>query len=261
MAKAKRGLIISLFALILAIVVTTSSTYAWFAMNSSVSATNMQVTVRSDNHYLVITPDLDSNNKVYGSETTLALTASNVAVLPATYKDLDGEGPNGFDWYTGTGRGFNDSVIDSNGYIQITGANLTNGKYFTHYSFYVGLNPAVSYDDASNLFISSCTVTNVGGVTDVFKNAVSVLIRANEGTQNEVEDLYIDAGNSWTASNTILQSIINKDGTPIPIDVYVFINGDNSNVTTSNASAVNLGSFAVALGFSATGGLPQQQNP
>ena len=94
MAKAKRGLLLSVLTLIIAIAVTATSTYAWFAANSSVQATNMQLTLKTNTSFLVIGTAAEAPTDVddIGSATTVAATASNAEVLPVRYRET-GEAP------------------------------------------------------------------------------------------------------------------------------------------------------------------------
>jgi len=248
-AKASRmGLILSLFTFIIAFVVTASSTYAWFAMNESVSATNMQITVKSDSTYLVIT---SSSGTIANdaSDTTLALAASNAQVFPVKLSNATGASTgSSLTWQTAAGTSYNDGTAHG-GYTNVPADKLT--KHYAKFTFYVGLNPSVSVVDAADLVVSGITVaSSKASGEDPFKNAVSVAVVA-DGT---ALDSYVDAGTSVTLSNQVLKSTVPANGTPVQIDVYVYIDGDNTNVKTANAVEANLATYTVSVSFSVTPG-------
>lgn len=268
MAKARKGLIISLLTLIIAIVVTTSSTYAWFAMNTEVNATNMQITAKSDTTFLVIEASPSGGDPVGSkmgnvSNRSLALTASNASVLPVKYKEISNAGV--VTWQTAVGTSFENGTKTGD-YSDVLAANVS--KHVIPYEFYVGLNPVVSQYDATNLVLSKLNVSTVNGDTNsIFFQAVSVLVAIENTSGVWVVDNYASAGRSAattasagveigdvTVSGTTLKSVVNHDGTPVHVFVYLYINGDDANVTTQNATAENLGKYKVDLAFAVTAG-------
>ena len=247
MVKARRGLLLSLLTLLVAIVVTTTSTYAWFAMNSSVSATNMQVTVVADKDYLIISNTAPASGKFTADDvgtTTLASVAANTEVLPTRLKSGSTTTSN-MTWQTATGTSINDGSAKDNAYTDITsGIN----KYVVQYSFWIGLNPTYSAVNASNLKITNVELTKVGSASNEFLNAVSFVVVCDDA----VKDNYFneETDDSLAAKDTVLAATINKDGTPVKVDVYVYINGDNANVKSANAT--KLGGYTLALTFGVT---------
>ena len=268
MAKARKGLIISLLTLIIAIVVTTTSTYAWFAMNTEVNATNMQVKAIADTTFLVIQKTPSGTGEYEGKMGAVTTTSVDFAlaqpadipgILPAKYKSIN-TSTGAVTWQQARGTTFeNGTAVD--GYTDI--AVASESHYVAKFTFYVGLNPVVSQVNASDLKVSKLILTKVGDADSVFFDALSVLVVADGATI----DNYVDAGHSVVAnpdnnnavelvagSNTVLANTINHDGTPIKIDVYIYINGDNSHVTTSNATVANLGQYTASIGFTCTPG-------
>ena len=75
-----KKLIPALCMLLVAAVLMGTSTFAWFSMNDQVTATGMQVVVKSDNTYLLIgTGDNDTADEIQAANpnTTVALTVSD----------------------------------------------------------------------------------------------------------------------------------------------------------------------------------------
>lgn len=250
MVKASRmGLILSVLTLVFALVVTASSTYAWFAMNSTVSATGMQVSVVADNTYLVITNTLtgnvDADDKFLGTVTTSTIAASEAGgdILPANLK-ADSTYDN-MVWQTAAGTSTSNGAA-LGGYATI--ADTTN--YVKKFTFYAGLNPDYSAVNASNLVVSGITVAKQdNAASDAFKNAINVCAVCGTNVRNFTTTT---AGVFNLADNVLADEVL-ADGTPIQIDVYVYVNGDNENVTSANA-AVALGGYTVSLNFDVTAG-------
>ena len=263
MVKAKKGLILSLFTLLVAVVVTTTSTYAWFVMNSSVSVTNMQITAKADSTYLVIESAPSGTGDYAGkigdiSSASLEIVAGNATVLPTQVKKestnvvLTNGKPT---WQTAKGTSYNDGTASTTP-VDVDANKV--GDYVAKFSFVVGLNPIVSKLDAANLKIKDLTLTSVtGDANKVFYSALSVVVVAKNGA-NYVADYYESAGAAAITANnngkvaghnTVFAETVSHDGTPIEFDVYVYIDGNNANVTTQNAVAANLGKYGVAITF------------
>ena len=255
MVKARNGLILSLFALVVALVVTTTSTYAWFAMNSTVTAQNMQISVTADNTYLVITNNSSdlTDNKFTGTSVSTTSSASaidRVALLPTKLKAEDTP----LVWQTAAGTALDNGAALDGDYTDIASANEV--KYVKKFTFYVGLNPDYSAVNATNLKIKNITVTaaatNAG--SEALRKAVSVCAVCGTNVRN-----FASANDgTFTGLNSdakFLAATLNADGTAVQVDIYVYINGDNSNVTSANAAVANaLGGFDVAVEFAVTPG-------
>ena len=129
MKKAKKGLLLSLFTLIAAVAITATSTYAWFIVNRDVTATNMQVTLRSDTTYLVISATNPGDGGVaslgtdtsasLGTDTSASATANAAAVLPVMY-DTTGEDPTtpATRWKYASGTGYTNGAANG-GYTTV----------------------------------------------------------------------------------------------------------------------------------------------
>jgi hypothetical protein len=269
MIKAKKGLLLSVLSLVLALVITTSSTYAWFAMNATVSMTNMQITAVADSSFLIIQDSIDATGKMSNVNTaTIAVAAqttqdprvNNYEVLPVTYKNTGTAQDPNWQWQTAIGTSYSDGTADpTSGYSTVSPAG-----YVGQFTFYVGLNPFVSKVDAENLRVTGITLgtTRVQGASQdsEFFGALSVLVRGTMSVSgNDVvkEDLYLGEGAARTTitghgAGYELADDILSDGTPVRIDVFVFINGDHANITTQKAVAANLATFTVGVTLGCT---------
>ena len=250
MVKAKKNrLLLSLLILVFAIAIAGTSTYAWFAVNRSVTAQNMQVTVKSDTTYLVIaksaTPIVSVDD--LGTGTTVTATADDSVVLPVRYNS-DANPAEGYTkWEIATGEGYDDGDALNATYHAVAEDDVDD--YVIHYTFYVGLTSTTALP-ASNLMVTALTAT-AGTASSVFLPAVSVVLVCGSTTIN-----FVDV-NSNTVKNTnpgaILSSTVAKN-TVYTIDAYVYVNGDNEYITSENATEANLGSFLLSMTLSCTPG-------
>ena len=79
-----KKIMISIIAVAFAFIALGTSTFAWFAMNTQVTATGMEVSVKSNNTYLMIGKENTAANIQDNDETsTVAITFQNTEVLPS----------------------------------------------------------------------------------------------------------------------------------------------------------------------------------
>ena len=248
MAKAKKGLLLSVLALLFAVTLAATSTYAWFVVNTEVTASNMQVTVKSDTTYLVI-----SNSSTLGTDTSLALTAANPKdVLPVKYDASVTPGTGESKWQTASGTSYTNGAASTAGYSNVATANL--GNYLVSYTFYIGTTNTTA-QTATNLKVKDLNVTNTAesNPDNTFLNAVSVAfeydgaIVANCTNNNGITSLDRAACNAF---GTLVASL--TPGTAYEITAHVYINGDNPVVKSENAA--NIATFAVEAIFEVTAG-------
>jgi hypothetical protein len=260
--KARKGLIISLFTLVIALAVAATSTYAWFVVNKEVTASNMQVTVKADTTYLVIkkADSLPANVDALGTETSASMDASDAQVLPVMY-DENESGSGVIKWKTGVGTSYtNGAAIDGEDegsdpdYTSISSAAVTAGTYFVKYTFYVGLT-STSAVAAQHLRVKQMTATanSTANNADTFLPAISAVVtcRIGDGAETAIDYEDIGAVNNSTPGTyysgkgdlaaTVAQNTV------YTIDVYVYVNGDNTVVTSANAA--KLGGFKLSITF------------
>lgn len=200
-----------------------TSTFAWFSMNKTVTATGMQVTAKSDNPFLIIaagdTVDGDSLNRTATSTNTAdlapvmpkaTLTSANVAE-PASWQYAYSIDPA--------------SSTKSGDYVACT--TLTG--YVESEKFAFDLSNKSGVDTAANLKLT--------GITIAADKALNVVIVC--GT-----NIYTHKA---TAANLteVLAATMTK-GTPVVITVYYYIDGEDAKTYSDNAA--NLGG-SVTMNF------------
>ena len=264
MKKFTTKLLMSIIAVAFAFVALGTSTYAWFSMNTSVSVTGMELVAKSDNTYLLIGDGAnDTADEIQAINPTSieiewdtsaskvlpsapALTAAEAAYLPAT-----------------TGKTVTDAAITTAG-AQVTNkataAAVTNWytaiaetssaatmktgsarqlESFTGYVFVktVYLTVADGANGAKDLSVSA-TFTQVGNGTDV--TAARVLVATDDGGFATLSSTSATA--DIKGNNTLL-----TDTTVRTVDIYIYYDGNDTNVFTNNAA--NLTGATIALSF------------
>ena len=254
MVKAKKNrLLLSLLILVFAIAIAGTSTYAWFAVNRNVTVSNMQVTIKNDTTYLVIaksaTPITDVDD--LGTSVTAAATASNATVLPVRYNS-DADPAEGYTkWEIGRGQGYSNGAVtvddqEDPEYTAVAEDDVDN--YVVQYTFYVGLTSTTQLP-ATNLRVTGLTATAVSPASDVFLPAVSAVVKCG-ATIVDFENVNSNAVNSTPVQLSSTVAL----GTVYTIDVFVYINGDNSAITSANATTANLGAFVLSMSLACTPG-------
>ena len=210
---------------LIAAVMLASSTFAWFSMNTSVTATGMQVTAKTDNAYLIISAgttlsgsEISANANVTKSlqpvKPVVTLTSENIETVTS--------------WGKATSTNPDDANTGAVPTPLTEGANLDN--YVVKVSFMVGIvkdSGVVAHD----LKLESLTISDLNDGITVVVVCGANLYSHNANVTSGIEKL-ADAASVTTG---------------VQVDVYIYIDGSNENVKTTNAA--NLGG-SVELTFS-----------
>lgn len=232
--KASRKLIPAFAMLLIAAVMMSTATFAWFVTNGTVTASGMTVTAKANNTYLQIAAvgsTFDSNidnNRVE----TVSITGEK---YPVVYKD----GTEGIGWYTAIGSSFTDGTANGGSYSKLP---AITANYVVEQKFQIKV--AENYDDAVNFILSSITVSSTKS-----SQAASVVVVGPDGTN------YTTVANSGGEHVVVKQedkNIIDRVSTTAQeITVYVYINGDHPDVTNEKLLADYLDGLMVTLTFDA----------
>lgn len=265
MKKNTTKILVAALALFMAIGIATGSTFAWFALNTSVEATGMQVVAKSDNTFLLIgTGDNDTAAKIQAADpnTTVALTvaAADADLYPATpatdttaalLNTTTGKKVGGdaitvagaevtaatagtvTNWYTATA-----AAVDNKAMLAGSARQLTT---FTDYVIVktLYLTVAEGSNNANNLSVTA-TIT---AATSKNIDATRVMVVTSDG------GFAILTPSSLTAdikgSNTAL-----TDSTVITVTVYIYVDGEDASIYTNNKA--NLDTANIGLTFNVT---------
>ena len=232
--KKFKKLIPALCMLLVSAILLGGSTYAWFSMNSEVTAKGMNVSATTNTQFLIIsnqagditnTTTPSSNTEVnpiaktsggIGGDTNNVFPCARVKDIPAgttTPTALAGK-----KWYTA-----NSKVMTSEG--AVGSANFTNAKvvddkltdYVLTYTCYIGLAKG------SSPYTGKLTVKGTGtgfdkGVTAIIKvgNKKEIVCTGNDLNDTSITDLSLVAN------------------TAVTVTVQIYIDGNNSHVKTKD---------------------------
>ncbi len=233
---------------LIAAVMLASSTFAWFSMNTSVTANGMEVVAKSDNTYLLISSTNSGAGAIQTENSILTtLAVANPKVYPCAPVTKSTE----TDKLSGTAivTGANASTV-GNWYTANAGASdkadidWDTAKVLTTFTGYViqetvYLTVAKGANAANNLKVTPTIAKSGESGTSV--DAARVLITTSDGgfAILNKDSVAVDI----KGSNTNL-----TDSTVLTVNIYIYIDGNDATVNTNNA--VNLAMATISLLFS-----------
>ena len=265
-----KKLIPALCMLLVAAVLMGTSTFAWFSMNTSVTATDMQVVVKSDNTWLLIsgtettasgiqtqndTSDslevLDADAKVYPSSPALdddevaylttatgKVVGTNAAITTAGVKVVDYAKASAVtNWYTANALTPDAATIDT--------ATARQLSAFTNYVIVrdAYLTVAEGANDAHNLVVTATIADKDDSDSADDISGVKVLVAVEDDGVMAVLDSTNNTANLYSASaNTAI-----TDTTVKHVRIYIYYDGDETAVHTNNAA--DLAGAEITLAF------------
>lgn len=248
--KKFKAIVPALAMLLVSAVLLGTSTFAWFSMNDKVLVSGMQITAKSDQHYLIVgsTNDLTAlQDKTTGNQTTIELKNTGSAdPLSATVKPVQPKAgaitnattaatPGSWEWYEGTSK--------TDGTAKPTANAVTNlNEYTLHTTVYITV--AKDTPEAKNLILEEATFAKAGAgkTLDGFGG---VVVATTEAADRVDSDNALKARGD--AGKPILAATVN-DQTVIAVEIYVYVYGANANITTENA--FDLATLSLTLRFS-----------
>ena len=236
-SKATRKLLAAAISLGLAVASTVGSTFAWFSMNSTVSATGMNVTVSAPTSLLI-----SKTNATEGFGATVALDsnlAADAVITASSYADY------ATTWYKLTDKAM--KKVNENGRIAdfsevadgSTAASFTNAKIGTD-NVYVATTADYFYDeiwlklegdetpDAKFVSVSAAYSTQTDAAIKNAMHIIFVVGNAVVGT--------IDMGDAEPKASDIVELTPNaSEGTLVK--VYYFLSGNDTDCKNVNIKA------------------------
>lgn len=222
--KKFRKLIPALCMLLVSALFVGTSTYAWFSMNTSVSATNMQVTAKSDNIYLQIS----QNGKNTYDKTAASTVDASTVIYPVDYKTL---AAGAVTW--------GNAASDDPGQVKYTErtalkaiADENIGKYVLTQKFDIKVADAQA--TAANLTLSEVSVTG----NSIMKEALRVVVVSDTGAvvwaNNGAKEnsVALSGAGKVTVADGNLAATVNN--TPTTVTVYVYFSGNDDTCYTDN---------------------------
>lgn len=248
--KKFKAIVPALAMLLVSAVLLGTSTFAWFSMNDKVLVSGMQITAKSDQHYLIIGSENDLaklQDKTTGNQMTVELKNTGSAdPLSATVKPVQPKAgaitnattaatPGSWEWYEGTSK--------TDGTAKPTANAVTDlNEYTLHTTVYITV--AKDTPEAKNLILEEATFAKAGAgkTLDGFGG---VVVATTEAADRVDSDNALKARGD--AGKPILAATVN-DQTVIAVEIYVYVYGAHANITTENA--FDLATLSLTLRFS-----------
>jgi hypothetical protein len=238
-----------------------TSTYAWFSMNTTVTAAGMQIEAKSNDTWLLIN-DTETTAAGIQSDALIAetvsvdedvfpsspaLTAAEAGYLTTAGKKVDGtaittagvqvdnaaKAATVTNWFTAKALAPSAAAIDTATARQLTAWT----DYVVVQNFY--LTVAAGADDAYQLTVTP-TITQEGAGSDV--SAVKFLIVTSDGGYAA-----ISTANNGTAVDIKGNNTAITDSTVVTVTLYIYYDGDETPVYTNNKA--NLTGASIGLQF------------
>ena len=237
--KLSKKLIPAIGMLMLSAVMLVTSSFAWFSMNTTVTATGMTVTAKGDQVYLEIINSTQTFAANPGLTSVAAPDASKLKenlqpVAPANAivdgaLSYTGVG-NTIKWYSNHSNAI-DSHVGVNGYDDVS----ANDTIYLKNTFKIRLNPNTGATTANGLKVSGVKFADGTKITKEFAKCVSVLVVCGENSQLWKQSTTKGTFEQATGSTVYLSADNSNKFTNIAdgvsVDIYLFFNGEDATCT------------------------------
>jgi hypothetical protein len=213
-------------------------------MNTTVQATGMQITAKSDSTFLLINSgDNDTLAEVQTQKailTSIAVDTEEAQVYPSAHNALTSasDAATAGNWYYKTADS-PDNSASSTAAVPLTAANFD--KYVIKRTVYITLAPGSN--PATNLVVSAAFASNgtaSGNNSNEFA-PVKAVVACN--------GVVVELDKTTTSSATALAATV-TDAALVTVDIYLYYNGADTSVFTQNIA--NLDGASVNFSFSVT---------
>jgi len=236
--KKFRKLIPAFVLLLISTAIMSTATFAWFSMNTTVSATNMSVTAKSDQIFLLIKEGTNTAEQVQTAKLTSdEATNSSAVLLPAAHHEDSSSVINDYDnyanWYWQTSAD-PDSSVPSSAEFEVGSSAL--GQYVLINTFTITV--AEGSNPVRDLKVASCKITTeVGGA-----EAVKVVVATSSASEE-----FGTLSSSGTAGSVILHAGNLTSAQVEIVKIYIYWDGNDAEVYTNNI--LNLKNTSVEVTF------------
>lgn len=270
----KKQLFLSIIAVLATLGSLSSATYAWFAFNSTVTASGLQINAAMDGVNFEITNNVGTDGEpdfVVGQTTAtvnVAAGASLIPIHPETPAVYSGNPKAVAEWHHAFSDTYDNAKIDavtsavtmqdidfSKGYGYCT--NADNQAFALAVRFFIRLNPDTTGEDvvlenikATNLKIEDGTGTNL------LSNAVYLLVAGPDGV-SQISTAAVTGGETTLGTIPAESGVLVNEITPTvgeykSIILFAFFDGKDKDCKSSNFSADNIAISVEFVGAQAT---------
>lgn len=216
-----------------------SSTYAWFASNTKVDATGMQVTAQSTQAFLLISNEKSTATEIQAENKTsvlLTVTDEDAKLMPAAHETITKAAEAAVDqnkWYTGFSA--DPTKVEMNAGTKQTLTAFTG--YVIHKQVWVTV--AKNSTPVKDLSVSA----TIGSKSTGTITQAKVLVASS--------DAAAELSSATTAPTTKLTGATTTitDSTVVALDIYIYIDGNDSAVYTNNFNLLD--TATISLSFNA----------
>lgn len=252
--KMTRKLIPALAMLLISAVLMSTASYAWFSMNTSVSAEGMSITAKNDSKYLQIIAGSDAgafDANLAQTEVTITM-ADPAALRPTALVSAISEDKKSTTPYAGainTAAGFKwveafsddpakEEIKEGGTYNDVTNLATVTAEenvYTLYNVFTVRMNPKTGATTGTNLTVSNVTITAKDEDAKNLLSAVRVaIVGADTGVIYDAEGNKVGKTVDGTVSSVITNTVTTA-GTQV--HVYIYFYGEDEATYTNNVDA------------------------
>ena len=240
-----------------------SSTYAWFVSNNTVKATTTTISAQSNAAFMYIRDENEKSTNLTADTSSVNSTALYpahwVTVAENSAESGNYTGKDAGKFYTAYGTTATDATMAANTLkiVEASAESTTKGspadavtaQYAVKNTFYVGSKGTT----LSNLVVAGASFTDgEGNVSTSEKAALDNALR-----------ILVTCGDNWVlcdkssilasnADNTTYKLADTVSATETKVEVYVFYDGDDSQVFTNNLPDLKKASKRITVQFNAT---------
>ena len=231
--KKMRKLLPALAMLLISAVMMSTASFAWFAMNTNVTATGMDVSAKSNDTFLQIKPKGGAIDATTNGGVSASATTTNVQLYPAKYDSTNKK-------YQYAYSNNQASSAAAGGYYDVPAGDL--GHYVLTNEFDIFMKDSASNSYTENLKVTGFTVTCAEA--DML-NAIRIVVTCGDKVQTLSADGKTSGASNSVASSVVLADTVNETGVTVTIQVY--IDGDSDGVYSNNIAKLQNASVSVAF--------------
>ena len=267
MKKAALKLIPAVCMLLISAMMLGTTTYAWFSMGNSVTATGIQISAKNESGTLIIGAQTFTNHTADAAPTLTSVQAANMVTVPlnqATYNYTDSfavkpcehnstavniSSLNSFGNWSYKIADAPDSYASTGSATALTSFN----DYVIYYDLYITV--AAGSPAMQNLKCNASIQASTTGSTQAVRDAVRVLV-ASDTTSEEFYNAHTESGTATaahTTGETVLAASVTS-GALVHLRVYIYLDGEDETIYTNNF--LNLAAATIDLSFSAENTTP-----
>lgn len=269
----KKQLMAAIAMVMVAAIALGSSTFAWFAANTKVDATGLDVTAKSNSQYLLIGDDHDkaaataktdaAGNALTNTHAALyadQATNADKKVYPAYYSGtettkLPGTADSGVTlenmtantWYTANNKNA-DKASDAIKNVKTLTEGELAGYRLTYKVWLTLTNDSENY---SGTILMTPTLGSGDASTSIAVKIGSKVYKLNNpGAEGAAVDGKI--GDLISTGVTTTENIPITSTTAVPVEIYVFVNGSSTNVNSNYINGGHTVTGAASVSFELT---------